>query len=110
MSISSNITAQLRALYEARHEPENLRPLAEAYWRMLLSLAALSIVLVLVYGIWVFVGVIQNLSSAGGGLKTAPQTSLDRKQLAGTLQAFDARRSQFESVKLIYEPPADPAK
>jgi hypothetical protein len=90
MTYFTNIFRQLRSLFDARHEPESLRPLAEIYWRALLSVAALCVVGILAYGVSEFVSVLDQLSS-GGAAMSNPPTVLDRNQLESTLRAFDAR-------------------
>ncbi|TSC63178.1 MAG: Cu2+-exporting ATPase, partial [Parcubacteria group bacterium Athens0416_74] len=44
MNSLTHIWNSLSAFYEARHEPENMRPLAELYWRVLLVSALVALV------------------------------------------------------------------
>ncbi|MFA7309438.1 MAG: hypothetical protein WC050_00885 [Candidatus Paceibacterota bacterium] len=92
MTYFKNIWDQLRALYEARNEPESVQPLAELYWRLLLSLSVVCVFGIFAYGVSEFVGVLGNLSSASSA-SLNPPVSLDRKQLEALLAAFEARSS-----------------
>ena len=97
----------LQAFYAARNEPENMRPLAEVYWRALLTLGLLMVVGVLMYGTWEFFGVIANLSSADA--TTAPSSAtLDRNQLQNMLDSLNARQKGFDALPGVTA--SDPSK
>lgn len=97
----------LQAFYVARHEPESMHPLAEVYWRALLSVGLVMVVGVLVYGTWEFFEVINNLGSAdqAGPPRSA---SLDRNQLKATLEALQERSAQFDALHTAVV--ADPSR
>jgi len=101
---------KLRAFYEARHEPESMRPLAEWYWRGLLSFSLFAIALILMYGIWEFVAVIRNLGAGDSLTRSAPAEILNRKDLDEALGAFQTRRSEYESAKSSPISAPDPSK
>jgi hypothetical protein len=90
--------SQLSELYAARHEPENLQPIAETYWRGLLIFAVCTIVGIVLFSVWEFSSVMSVLSDTDGG--SAQTTSpIDRKQLDTTLSEYAARKTNFEFVK-----------
>jgi len=97
MNILSNIFNRFRALYRARYEPENLRPLADMYWRSMLALMLVSIVGVIMFGLWEFVAVVDSLASAQGNANSTPPVALNRPELEATLHAYDARQEQFRA-------------
>lgn len=99
MNSLTHIWNSLSAFYEARHEPENMRPLAELYWRVLLVSALVALVGVLSFGVWEFIGVTQKLN-AGAGLKSSEQADiLSRKDLAEMLGLYRTRQLEFETAK-----------
>ncbi len=100
----------LRSIYESRHEPENMRPLAEWYWRTLLSFALFAIVLVLAFGVWEFYTVTKKLN-AGDSLRPAEQPEvLTKKDLAGMLDAYGEREARFDTAKNTRPTVADPSR
>lgn len=109
MSTITRIWAELRARYAARHEPENIRPLAELYWRGLLALALATIAGILMWGLWTFVDVVSTVSSAPASSGTPPAV-LDRKTLEATLEAYTARESAFNELKASPKSYSDPSK
>lgn len=88
----TSIFSDLKAFYAARHEPENMRLLAEVYWRLLLSIGLLLVVAVLMYGTWEFIGVISNLSADDPAKTPSSAAVLDRNKLQNTLSAAHARQ------------------
>jgi len=80
-------------LYEYRHEPESVRPLAEIYWRLLLFVAVACVAAILVYGGSKFVAVLNKLNSGSGKNSSFPVV-LNRLQLNSTLKGFEAHRAQ----------------
>lgn len=110
MKLNIDILARMRNTYANRHEPESLRTFVDIYWRTVLAIAFLIVVLVVAYGIW-------NLSRILGDLGRAPEITtpptpvLSRAVLNATMQAFDTRQTRFDSFKV--NPPAavpDPSK
>jgi hypothetical protein len=93
MSSLTNIYRQLRELYDARHEPEHIRPLAEIYWRILLLTSVLCIALILAYGVSEFVTVLGKLGSGGSAGSSTPVV-LDRNQLTEALDAYRDRQAR----------------
>lgn len=96
--MKSSFFSSFRELYAARHEPENVRPLAEAYWRALLVLSALLIIGILFFGAWEFASVMRKISTSSNG--NAPKVDvLDRTKLEDTLAKFAERQSTYEAAK-----------
>ena len=93
MNTLKKIYKQMRELYEYRHEPESVRPLAEIYWRLLLFVAVVCVAMILAYGVSEFIGVISKLNS-GSSKNSNPPVVLNRNQLNSTLSGFDARRAR----------------
>lgn len=94
----TSLFKDLRDLYSARHEPENMRPLAEVYWRLLLMIGLVMVALVIAYGIWEFVGVMNNLSSTDPS-KPASAT-LNRSQLQNVLTSNRERQQRFATPQV----------
>ena len=110
MKIFSDTFNRLRALYRARYEPENLRPLADMYWRFILALALLSIVGVIMFGLWQFVAVVENLSAAQSGSTSASPVIFNRTKLESVLRAYDARQAQYDASASSAATVTDPSK
>jgi hypothetical protein len=110
MKIFSDTFDHLRALYRARHEPENLRPLADMYWRFILALALLSVLGVALFGLWQFVMVVENLSAAQSGNNSASPVMFNRAKLDGVLRAYDARQAQYDASASSAVTITDPSK
>jgi hypothetical protein len=110
MKYFTNIFTRSRGFYERRYEPEGVRSLAESYWRILLSFSFISIVLILFFGVWEFIGVVENLSSAQTGGFTAHPVSLNRSQLEATLNAYQMRQFQYKDTQTNPRTFADPSR
>ena len=110
MKFSSDTLNRLLAYYRARHEPENLRPLADMYWRALLALALLSVAGVIMFGLWEFVAVVESLTAAQSGTGTTPPVVLNRQQLETVLGAYDARQAQYRATEATRMTVNDPSK
>lgn len=110
MTSFSDITGSLRQFYEARHEPESMKPLAEWYWRSLLMVSTMALVLILAYGAWVFVEVLQRLSEGDSQRRASTRDILSKKDLADTLAAFRARQEEFDTLKRAATSVPDPSR
>jgi hypothetical protein len=103
-------TRTFKDLYEARHEPENLRPIAELYWQTLLLSSIVGAICVIVFGIWEFSSVISIVSrdtTGGGAQEVSP---IDRTQLDRTLTQFAERAANYELAKPVVPAVTDPSK
>jgi hypothetical protein len=110
MNSLTHIWNSLSAFYEARHEPENMRPLAELYWRVLLVSALGALVGILSFGVWEFIGVTQKLN-AGADLKSSEQADiLSRKDLSEMLGLYRARQAEFDAAKASRATVPDPSR
>ena len=98
MKFLNNILARLRDAYAARYEPEGLRPLADTYWRSVLAIAFVVAVLAVLYGVWDLADVLNGLSASADAPVT-PAPALDRSKLEATLNGFQARDTQFNSLE-----------
>lgn len=84
----------IRDAYQGGHEPEARHVLARAYWTFLLSLFMLTTIGAVAYGAWEFTRPFEeNASEVTVG---APKTLLNRSDIQGVLDGFDARAAQFE--------------
>ncbi len=99
-----------KELYEARHEPENLRPIAEAYWRTVLLGAIIAAGLVIFFGIWEFSAVMSTMSATTIDASTQQKTAIDRTQLESALAKFSERKANFELSKTTTPQVTDPTK
>lgn len=93
-----------------RHEPENLKPMADALWNSLLVFAAVSVGAFLCYGLWIFWGTIENLNSPYVTSQPTPTPGLSRLKLQEVLQGYDARSAQFESTRTGGVTVSDPSR
>ncbi|MBI2612948.1 hypothetical protein HYW59_04050 [Candidatus Kaiserbacteria bacterium] len=103
------IWGSIRDTWQYRHEPEKLRTLADAYWRILLFIAVLVLAGLIFYAglkfYSVFAGEEENpLLSGGGGIFLNPA------DLQMTMEGFDHRRAAYESFKRNPPKIADPSK
>lgn len=90
----------IRDMYAYRREPERVRSLAVLYWRLVLSAAALVVVLSLGYGAFQLFSILQETNALdAGGTTVRSALALDQKQLESALAAFTARGNRFEALK-----------
>lgn len=110
MKSLTNIWNRLLEFYAARHEPENMRPLAEWYWRTLLTVTLFGLIGILVFGVWDFYAIMRRLS-AGQNLKPSEQPALlSRAELQELLTAFEKRSASFEAAKSGSAGVSDPSR
>ncbi|OGG52055.1 hypothetical protein A3C18_01995 [Candidatus Kaiserbacteria bacterium RIFCSPHIGHO2_02_FULL_54_11b] len=98
MKFGSTLWRDLRETLRGKYEPARVRVLADLYWRTLLTVTFVALVLVFLYSTW---GLLRILDSLGAALDTSapPPAALDRSELNATIQAFEARKTQFEDLK-----------
>lgn len=101
--------SSLKDLYGARHEPENLRPIAEAYWHAILLFAVIGMAGVVLLGLWEFSAVTSKIQSSLSNSNTPQGNALDRSQLEKTLNEFATRRAEFELASKGSHPIDDPS-
>ena len=99
-----------KELYEARHEPENLRPIAELYWRIMLVSAIIASIGIILFGVWEFSSVMTTISSTGAGSNAQQTPVIDKAQLERVLIQFTNRKADFELGRAVVPLVADPAK
>jgi hypothetical protein len=108
MNNFSHIWAQVRALYTARNEPENIRPLAEIYWRALLAFALIALVGICVWASSEFIGVVSRLNVSEES--PMPHPPLDRTALRALLSSMQERQTHFDALKTTAPSFSDPSK
>jgi len=101
MIFSTRTFRYIRDLYDARHEPENTRVLADLFWRVILVTTAFCIVAIIAFGSWQFITVLERLASAQRPEGTPP-AALDRSELQAALTAFAQRETAY--AELIARP------
>ncbi len=99
-----------KELYEARHEPENLRPIAEVYWRTILVAAIAAAGLIIFFGIWQFSTVISTMSSASQTATAQQKPAIARDELEAALLKFEERKANYELGKSVVPAVSDPSK
>ncbi len=111
MSFFTNIWERMRDAYAYRNEPEYTTVLTRVYWYSLLTMTALVIALAVAGGIFMLFyarGDFEDpslvVSNGAGALK------LNTAQLKSTIDAFSARRAQYDSLKTSPENVTDPSK
>lgn len=110
MNFLTDIWRTLRTFYEGRHEPENMRPLAEWYWRTLLLVAFVSLWVVIAYGVWQFYGVLQKLNAGQNVRESRQPELLSREQLVQILDAYGARQARFVDEQETRPSLTDPSR
>ena len=99
-----------KTIYESRHEPENLRPIAELYWRMMLLSAVVVVALSIGFGIWEFSAVMTTISSASS-VSSAPQKPpVDKAALEDAVTQFSQRTADYQYAQGILPTVTDPSK
>lgn len=104
-----HIWKYLRDTWQYRHEPENLRLIADMYWRILLALAVLVLLSLIGYAGLKFYEVFGKteenpLLTSGGGIFLNP------KDLESVLEGFAKKKKDFEFFKRNTPILADPSK
>ncbi|MDP2648667.1 MAG: hypothetical protein U1D26_01190 [Patescibacteria group bacterium] len=97
LTFLNGITDRIRNTYATRHSPEGARMLAIIYWRALLLAAFLVLVATIGYAELQLYGILKDLASVPES--TIPAATLDRAALGETVAAFEARQSEYESLK-----------
>lgn len=106
----SDITADLRDVYALRFEPEGARSIADIYWRTLIVIAGIFVVLSLSFGVWNFVSITDTLTSLAD-TSPPPPAAFNSAQLHGVTAGFDARQTQFDTFTSAPPPIlSDPSK
>lgn len=99
MSMKLPLFDTVKHAYEYRHEPEELRVLADIYWKSLLIFSAVVIVLLLGYGVWQLTSVISSLSSVSGSSSGSTSLPLDKKDLQSALGGLAGRRTAAQELE-----------
>lgn len=101
---------RVRDTWSYRSEPERLRVLIEAYWRMLLGAAGIVMVCAVLYSSINLISALgrgkgePTLSPGGGG------AALDRAGLQATLKRFADRETNYEFLKKNPPTISDPSR
>lgn len=101
---------RLRDMFAARHEPENMKPMAEVLWRTLLISACVFACVFFFHGLWVFWGVIENLNSSYTTAQSSPSPTINRMKLQEVLSAYETRESDFEAIRINAPSVSDPSR
>lgn len=88
---------RIREIYTARHEPENVRHIADFLWRIMLVISSIAFVGILAYGAWEFIAVMEALY-APPPARAVPAPPLDRASLESALAQFEAREAAFAAT------------
>lgn len=107
-----NIFRHIQSLLANPYEPENMRALIEASWRVLLGAAAIFIVGILICGGFVLMYVLEDVtvpkSAPSSAASSAPAIRSDR--IDAVLGGFAKRQAQFDMLKASSTPALDPAQ
>ena len=104
-----HIFAQLRAAYANKTSPEGLQLLARVYWRLILIVGFLVIVLSVAFGAQQLLGVLGTVGPAQSQDATLPVT-VDKAKLESTLKNFDQRKARFDALLTSTSTFPDPLK
>lgn len=110
MSAFTDIWNRLLAFYAGRHEPENMRPLAEWFWRTLLMLCAIAVVAILAHALWSFFGIMQKLSASQAVPASRQPELLSKAELQEFLASYAQRASEFEAAQTRRPTVVDPSR
>ncbi len=94
MKIFKSVSGRIRTA-ASRHEPEGVRVLSDMYWRIVVVLAAILIVVSIGYGVWSLLRVLEGLSSAVM-VSSPPPPPINRRVLDAAIQGFESREVYFE--------------
>jgi len=110
MKYFNDIWNRIVEMYATKSEPEGLGRLADIYWRTVLSLCFIIIVLALLYGVSDLLGVLSDLGTPPNTSGTPP-SPFNRNTLDGLVQAFQARQQQYDALSATPSAPVlDPSK
>ncbi len=96
-------------LLEAKHEPEVLRPIAEAYWRVMLVYLLIGVVAIIALSVWEFRMVMSKITAQGDVGSTPIANVLDKAQLVEVLQKFEERKMQYGEKSVTAPTVVDPS-
>ena len=93
----NDIPTRMHDAYAARFEPEGQRSLAYLYWRSLLAIAGVLLVLAVAWGLWNLFDVFTLIASEPD-TSPLPKAALDRGALLNVVQGFEARQTQWNEL------------
>ncbi|OGZ44227.1 MAG: hypothetical protein A2719_00205 [Candidatus Ryanbacteria bacterium RIFCSPHIGHO2_01_FULL_45_22] len=103
--------SNLREIYMYRHRPENKRIIADIYWRFLLFLAFIILLISIGYGIFGILAMDGEQRNVDGEIPVADSTTiLDRAKLQGVIESMQERESRFETIKANRPAISDPSR
>ncbi|KKW19285.1 MAG: hypothetical protein UY63_C0017G0062 [Parcubacteria group bacterium GW2011_GWA2_51_10] len=107
-----HMQTNIREAYESRHEPESMHVIADFYWRTLLLVALLLVVLFALYGSLEFMRVANDtaIDAASEQAPARPERTFNRSRLQAVLDSLNAREAQFESLKKSAPTVVDPSR
>ena len=90
------IVLRMVELYSGRHEPENIRPIAEMYWTFLIVSSLVASLLILCIGVWQYARVNTILEGDSTTVNVQSQ-GIDRGELGKVLDVLQTRQSSLDS-------------
>lgn len=87
---------QLGEAYTRRQEPEYFRAVAEAYWAILITVAAVAVAASLAYGTWQFLVPPEGATTEGAA--NAGIVGFNQEQLKKLVEAFQKQQGEFEAL------------
>lgn len=91
----------IKSLLANPYEPENMRALIDVYWRILLGIAAISMVGIFAYGALKLMFVMDDVTTMNSNASSSTSSALIIRsdQIDRVLNGFVVRRDQFENLK-----------
>ncbi len=97
MTSGTDIWKGIVDMYAKRSDPEGARVLAVVYWRTLLAIAFLIVVLSITYGEWTLYGILHD--SGGTSSTRVPPPALDQASINAALTTFRQRASTYNALR-----------
>lgn len=110
MNTLKDILSDIRRLYAARHEPENISLLAAVYWRTLLFLMVVLLVATVSFGVTRFSAAIEQLGVVSTAASETLPPVLSRTELQHTLRAYEERSAAYEALRRSAPAVRDPSR
>jgi hypothetical protein len=99
MKILGNIISRAKTPCQNKQEPEYVHTLAEQFWRTMLGMAAVIILIAVGFGVFNLVTVVQEVSISAKPTVASSTPTIDRTKLMQTLDGFKKREIQFDTLK-----------
>lgn len=89
--------SNVRGLFAMHGEPEKARRLADIFWRAMLLLILLYLIISISYGEWLLYRALRDIEAAP--MQALPPAPIDRTSIDAVVSGLQARQQHYDSLK-----------